>query len=83
MGNGPSLATLHHTNTVDARQTLNPSLVAPFHPPRAHTYGPSALPVVKEESTRHSTQKQDDGQVELELLILILVGKSAATDTPR
>lgn len=32
-------------------------------------------PVMKDKSTRHSTQKKNYGQVELKLLILILVSK--------
>lgn len=40
------------------------------------------LPVVKDKAAGHSTQKQDYGQVELELLILVLVCKPATTDIP-
>lgn len=37
---------------------------------------------MQDKSTGHGAQEQDDGQVELELLILVLVGKPAMTDTP-
>lgn len=51
---------------------------SPQHVPHRH----AALPVVKDKLTGHSPQEQDDGQVQLELLILVLVGKSMATDMP-
>ena len=80
--NGHSLPyTLSHQTR---RCKRNPGSFSDGTPPSLlHTHRHTPSPVVKEKSTRHSTQEQDDGQVELELLILILVGKSAAIDTPR
>lgn len=70
-------------NTAGAGETPGPSLVATALPPACLSRCHAVLPVVKDEATRHGAQEQDDGQVELELLILILVGKPAAADTPR
>lgn len=58
--------------------SLSHSPLSPQRVPHRH----AALPVVKDKLTGHSPQEQDDGQVELELLILVLVGKSMATDMP-
>lgn len=74
MRKGFSLPTTYQTLQIQETPPHLPCLHTPIH---------FLLPVVEDKSTRHSTQEQDDGQVELELLILILVSKSAVSNTPR
>ena len=76
--------TPYHTKCCRCKRDLGSLSHGPPHPRMpTYTHHHTPSPVVKDKSTCHSTQEQDDGQVELELLILILVGKSAVTDTPR
>ena len=89
MRNGPSLPYTSSCQTTQKQERPWVPWIPLSRPPpdvcmpRPRHTRPHPLPVVKDESTCHGTQEQDDGQVELELLIFVLVGKPAMTDTPR
>lgn len=75
----PSLQEPRVRETEKATSLRTPSSCPHAHP---HTRRRAPVPVVKDKAACHGAQKQDYGQVELKLLILVLVSKPARADTP-